>query len=270
MYRKSKRSSKKADGGSVVKFIDSPEDNGEKKVENVGRSIRGTELVSRHVGGPDVVSHDKNAGDCDLMDNLGLNRRRGEGWTTTADNQIGSTAAVMVDGDMLAEKIAAERTTTVREGGKEPTGQSKKLNNRAIVQVLDSVDTPQSHFVSENCDDSGGNRPSVVEPTTAFSVLPDVAGDGGQHCNCPSCHENSSRTSSSKLHHPINIKRFYLLLVNFLFFFFFKQVGIEQILLKLYHLIKINKNKFHNKARKFKMIKFLMFMHSVTDVLERE
>lgn len=75
--------------------------------------------------------------------------------------------------------------STSNEGGK-----SANFGTRAIVEVLDRVDTPQPALTSATVD---------IGETTAFSVLPDE----GQHddekfCECPSCQKKPSRSSSSK------------------------------------------------------------------------
>lgn len=99
-----------------------------------------------------------------------------------------------------AEKIAAEQLT-VREGGKTPTGQLPKKSNvgdRAIVQVLDRVNTPptESQFAS------AADGYNSVASTTAFSVLPDAE----RSCKCPECREKFPRSSLSKPSKgPINI-----------------------------------------------------------------
>lgn len=91
-----------------------------------------------------------------------------------------------------------ERSTS-REGGK--TGQPN--SGRAIVEVLDRVDTPQLSATVDGDGDVGvgvvtGGRNFVGEPT-AFSVLPDAGREDDRPCECPDCRKRKpSRSTSSK------------------------------------------------------------------------
>lgn len=92
------------------------------------------------------------------------------------------------------DKMIAERLP-IHEDGNPALGQSKNCNTRAIVEVLDRVDTPQLAPTSIKV---VGDVGSSGEPT-AFSVLPNE----GQYedkmlCECFECRKNSFRSSSSK------------------------------------------------------------------------
>lgn len=117
------------------------------------------------------------------------------------------------------DKVAtAARTTCNESGGKTSTGPSKDGTNRAIVEVLDRVDTPQSSstFAVVDGDRAGGQNVAVggsrnlgggsrnvanvndVGEVTAFSVLPDEERNDDRPCECPNCRKKPMRSSSSK------------------------------------------------------------------------
>jgi len=100
-----------------------------------------------------------------------------------------------------AKGSVAARSTS-REGGKMPTtGQPN--SGRAIVEVLDRVDTPQLSTTVDGDGDVGvgvvaGGRNFGSEPT-AFSVLPDSGRDDERPCECPNCcRRKPLRSTSSK------------------------------------------------------------------------
>jgi len=102
---------------------------------------------------------------------------------------------------MTAKGNLAERSTS-REGGKTPMkGQSD--SGRAIVEVLDRVETPQLSATVDGDVEVGvgvvvGSRNFVGEQT-AFSVLPDAGREDDRPCECPDCCKRKpSRSTSSK------------------------------------------------------------------------
>jgi len=119
-----------------------------------------------------------------------------------------STLKVKKSGEATVKGVAATVTkkgtvperSTSREGGKTPT-MGQPNSGRAIVEVLDRVDTPQ---LSATADGDvgvgvvGGGRNFVGEPT-AFSVLPDAGREDEKPCGCPDCCKRKpSRSTSSK------------------------------------------------------------------------
>ncbi|XP_060857415.1 LOW QUALITY PROTEIN: uncharacterized protein LOC132934999 [Metopolophium dirhodum] len=94
----------------------------------------------------------------------------------------------------------AERSTS-REGGKTPM-KGQPDSGRAIVEVLDRVDTPQLSATVDGDGDVGvgvvvGSRNFVGEPT-AFSVLPDAGREDDRPCECPDCCKRKPSRSTSK------------------------------------------------------------------------
>jgi len=107
-----------------------------------------------------------------------------------------------VKGAAVTAKGNVTERSTSREGGKTPmTGQPN--SGRAIVEVLDRVDTPQLSATVDGDGDVGvgvvvGGRNFVGEPT-AFSVLPDAGLQDDGPCECPDCCKRKpSRSTSSK------------------------------------------------------------------------
>lgn len=103
----------------------------------------------------------------------------------------------------LSKRAPADRVTVKRSksnvDGKTLTGRSN--NCKAIVEVLDRVDTPQLSATSATVvSGTGGDRnadESAGKPT-AFSVLPTGGRDDDRACECPNCRKKPSRTNSSK------------------------------------------------------------------------
>lgn len=138
--------------------------------------------VASVAGGSDVTVSEKIGGD----GGLDVGRPRPDGrWTSSDDH-----------GNDAPDKVAVERSTD-REGGKTLTGQSKKrtTSSRAIVEVLDRVDTP---LTSAEIGDGGANGNEVIGDATAFSVLPDAGRDEQRPCKCPECRKKPPRPSMSK------------------------------------------------------------------------
>lgn len=114
------------------------------------------------------------------------------------------------------DKVATVRSISNENGGKTSTGPSKDGSNRAIVEVLDRVDTPQfTTSAMVNGDGNGGRNISVVggrnvrsgsrnaavngvSEAVAFSVLPDGERNDERPCECPECRKKPRRSSSSK------------------------------------------------------------------------
>ncbi|XP_026818588.1 uncharacterized protein LOC113557326 [Rhopalosiphum maidis] len=110
-----------------------------------------------------------------------------------------TTSTVTKTGATTKGSVAARSTS--REGGKMPTtGQPN--SGRAIVEVLDRVDTPQLSTTVDGDGDVGvgvvvGGRNFGGEPT-AFSVLPDSGRDDERPCECPNCCRRKPLRSTSK------------------------------------------------------------------------
>lgn len=112
----------------------------------------------------------------------------------------GGEATVKGGAATVTKKGNVSERSTSREGGKTPTtGQPN--SGRAIVEVLDRVDTPQASATADGDVGVGvvvGGRNFVGEPT-AFSVLPDAGREDDRPCECPDCCKRKpSRSTSSK------------------------------------------------------------------------
>lgn len=127
-------------------------------------------------------------------------------WTATVDDHGGSPVAVTTatKGSAAADKTAVGRTTST-EGGKS----SKTVGGgggRAIVEILDRVDTPPrppSVAVAGDDEDGGGriDDGGAGYVPVAFSVLPNRGrDDAALPCDCPDCVKKpkTKRSSSSK------------------------------------------------------------------------
>lgn len=99
---------------------------------------------------------------------------------------------------IVTEKESVAKRSTSREGGKTPT--TGQINSsRAIVEVLDRVDTPQLSTAVDGVVGAGvvvGGRNFGGEPT-AFSVLPDSGRDDERPCECPDCCRRKPLRSTS-------------------------------------------------------------------------
>jgi len=124
-----------------------------------------------------------------------------DGSSVTKSGAPTSTAKKGGEATVTEKENVAERSTS-REGGKTPM-KGQPDNGRAIVEVLDRVDTPQLSATVDGDGDVGvgvvvGSRNFVGEPT-AFSVLPDAGREDDRPCECPDCCKRKpSRSTSSK------------------------------------------------------------------------
>lgn len=92
-----------------------------------------------------------------------------------------------------SDKIVLERLTVHENENSASAHQSNNYSTKAIVEVLDRVDTPQTSSIKVvgGIDNNG-------EPT-AFSVLPNEGRyEDQKQCECFECCKNTFRTSSSK------------------------------------------------------------------------
>lgn len=112
----------------------------------------------------------------------------------------GGEATVKGGAAAVTKKGNVPERSTSREGGKTPTTDQPN-SGRAIVEVLDRVDTPQALATADGDVGVGvvvGGRNFVGEPT-AFSVLPDAGREDDRPCECPDCCKRKpSRSTSSK------------------------------------------------------------------------
>jgi len=161
-------------------------------------------LVS--VTGPEETSHDNhNKRDGDPTTAFVVEQEFGDltvdGASVSKSGAPTSTAKKGGEATVAAKGNMAERSTS-REGGKTPT-KGQPDSGRAIVEVLDRVDTPQLSATVDGDGDVGvgvvvGSRNFVGEPT-AFSVLPDAGREDDRPCECPNCCKRKpSRSTSSK------------------------------------------------------------------------
>lgn len=102
---------------------------------------------------------------------------------------------------LTAKGNVAERSTS-REEGKTPT-KNQPDSGRAIVKVLDRVDTPQLSATVVGDGDVGvgvvGGGRNFIGEQTAFSVLPDAGLEDDRPCECPDCCKRKpSRSTSSE------------------------------------------------------------------------
>jgi len=124
-----------------------------------------------------------------------------DGSSVTKSGAPTSTAKKGGEATVTEKGNVAERSTS-REGGKTPM-KGQPDSGRAIVEVLDRVDTPQLSATVDGDGDVGvgvvvGSRNFVGEPT-AFSVLPDAGREDDRPCECPDCCKRKpSRSTSSK------------------------------------------------------------------------
>lgn len=135
---------------------------------------------------------------------------------TTISTKGGRPPAARAKGGST-DKGTAVRSTSNESGGKASTGFSKDGTSKAIVEVLDRVDTPQ--FLSTSAavvGDGGGGRNVAVggsrnvgggsrnvavndeSEAIAFSVLPDGERNDDRPCECPDCRKKPKWSSSSK------------------------------------------------------------------------
>lgn len=150
------------------------------------------------VTGPEVTSHNKQDSGPITVGEQEFSDSAADGPSVTVTAK-GSVATVMAKGSMMTAKGSVAERSTSHKGGKTPTtGQPN--GTRAIVEVLDRVDTPQLSATVDG--DAGvgvdvGGRNFVGEPT-AFSVLPDAGLADDRPCECPNCRRKPSRSTSSK------------------------------------------------------------------------
>lgn len=129
---------------------------------------------------------------------------------TASDDRGGppTVAATATRGGAGAGKASVGRSTST-EGGKSSTGPSKTVGGgggggRAIVEILDRVDTPpQPSSVTVAADDGGGriDDDGGGDEPVAFSVLPNRGQDDAPlPCECPDCVKKpkTKRSSTSK------------------------------------------------------------------------
>lgn len=121
----------------------------------------------------------------------------------TTMNGVGATTTV-------SKRAPADRVTVKRSksyvDGKTLTCRPNNCS-RAIVEVLDRVDTPQMSSTSAMVD-GGGDRnaeESAVNRPTAFSIIPTEGRDDDRTCECPNCRKKPSRSTSSKCLFTITI-----------------------------------------------------------------
>ncbi|XP_050061622.1 uncharacterized protein LOC114130078 [Aphis gossypii] len=156
------------------------------------------------VTGPEVTSHDNHDKRDDgpttvVVDGREIGGLTNDGPSATksvATTKGGETKVKSSATTVTAKESVAKRLTS-REGGKTPT--TGQINSsRAIVEVLDRVDTPQlSTAVDGDGDGDVGGRNFGGEPT-AFSVLPDSGRDDERPCECPNCCRRKPLRSTSK------------------------------------------------------------------------
>lgn len=155
------------------------------------------------VTGPEVTSHDNHDKRDDgpttvVVDGREIGGLTNDGPSATksvATTKGGETKVKSSATTVTAKESVAKRLTS-REGGKTPT--TAQINSsRAIVEVLDRVDTPQlSTAVDGDGDGDVGGRNFGGEPT-AFSVLPDSGRDDERPCECPNCCRRKPLRSTS-------------------------------------------------------------------------
>lgn len=121
----------------------------------------------------------------------------------TTMNGVGATTTVSKRAP--TDRVAVKRSKSYVDG---KTLTSRPNNcRRAIVEVLDRVDTPQMSSASAMVDD-GVNRnaeESAVSRPTAFSIIPTGGRDDDRTCECPNCRKKPSRSTSSKCLFTITI-----------------------------------------------------------------
>ncbi|KAE9524030.1 hypothetical protein AGLY_015677 [Aphis glycines] len=154
------------------------------------------------VTGPEVTSHDNYDKRDDgpttvVVDGREIGGLTNDGPSATksvATTKGGETKVKNSATTVTAKENEAKRLTS-REGGK--TSTTGQINSsRAIVEVLDRVDTPQLSTAVDGDGDVGG-RNFGGEPT-AFSVLPDSGRDDERPCECPNCCRRKPLRSTSK------------------------------------------------------------------------
>lgn len=177
--------------GGGVKFIDDT-GYGRTVVTRAGEENHrnGRRTTSVAAGGTETaVAAETVRGKTDSGGPVTVGKARDEKLTTAQDDRGCPPSAVTTRVTCSEDKHDVQRSTS-RDGGKTPTGQSKN-GNRAIVEVLDRVHTPQP---SSNLAAAGGG----YADGTAFSVLPDDEKSVERACACPECRKKIPRSSSSK------------------------------------------------------------------------
>jgi len=159
------------------------------------------------VTAPGVTSHDNHYKRDDGPTTVVVDGREIGGLTTDGPSATkngattkGGETTVKSDAATVTAKESVAKRSTSREGGKTPT--TGQINSsRAIVEVLDRVDTPQLSTAVDGDGDVGagvdvGGRNFGGEPT-AFSVLPDSGRNGERPCECPNCCRRKPLRSTS-------------------------------------------------------------------------
>ncbi|VVC29519.1 Hypothetical protein CINCED_3A023948 [Cinara cedri] len=107
----------------------------------------------------------------------------------------GPPTTVTISKRTPADRVPVKRSVS-NVDGKTSTGRS--INCKAIVEVLDRVNTPQLTPVMVGGAAGDRNTEEIAGKLTAFSVLPTEGRDDDRTCECPNCRKKSLQSISKK------------------------------------------------------------------------